>query len=67
MEALALLELVREFPGTRAWFTFSCKVRGGRERERKREREREGGREGERKREGGRKEGSYGQAQGESL
>ena len=37
MEALALLELVREFPGTRAWFTFSCKVREG---------EREGGTEG---------------------
>ena len=59
MEALALLELVREFPGTRAWFTFSCKVRGGRERER--------GREEGREKEGGRKEGSYGQAQGESL
>lgn len=26
-EALAILELLREFPETKAWVTFSCKVR----------------------------------------
>lgn len=26
-EALAVLELLREFPSTKAWLSFSCKVR----------------------------------------
>ena len=28
-EALAILELLREYPNTPAWVTFSCRVRDG--------------------------------------